>query len=279
MAKVHLDKIETLSMNERWGVIVAMERQATVTGLTGTTWETLYDVLDEAGVPTKGSYLDNDRGSHLIVTDRNVRMVDQDKALVDIVYGKFNDRGQRLFWDPTEVSVRNMSGKMTASVVQKETNLYRPDGTGEQTEITVEHTYPSDDPDYANRTITQSGVITVMMPGRTMTVQGLKNLLSPWVLAENLIGSVNKKTWLGQPPHTWMCTEVMWEFRDEGNYFMEFQFQHDPDTWNPTVVFIDDRTGRPPEGLVEGTGYKNIRYHREVDFVQKLGFKIIGPAQ
>jgi len=277
--KAYIDHIETLEMNEEWGVITGCVRQATVMGLTGTDWSVMYDVLDDAGIPPKGSYLDNDRGSHLHLVTRNVKMIDKDKAHVTLTYGPFNDRGQRLFYDFTTILGRNISGKMQASVAQKATNLFREAGTGTEELIVLEHTYPTDDPDYSDRTISQTGQVDVYIPQRTFTIEGVKETNAPWNVAENLIGAVNKNSWLGQPMHTWMCTEVSWEFRDEGNYFMSFAFQHDPDTWNPTAVFIDDRTGRPPDDLIEGLGYKYIRYHREKNFVKELGFYVIGPAQ
>jgi hypothetical protein len=166
-------------------------------------------------------------------------------------------------------------------VAQKTTNLYREGGTGEERLIQLSHTYLEDDPDYAGRTIWQNGEVNVHIPQRTFTIEGMVENNAPWDIAEALIGSVNWSTWMGQGEHTWMCTDVTWEYRDKkegtGYYFMTYTFQHDPDTWNPTAVFIDDRTGRPPEGLVEGSGYKYIRYHREVDFVRELGFLCIGP--
>lgn len=283
--QVYIDKIETLNMQEKWGVIVGCTRKAFVKGLLGTNFSVMYDVLDDAGLPIKGSYLDSDRCNHLHLIDRNIVMTDVDSAEVTLVYGPFNDAGQGLYYDWATITSRNISGKMQATVSQKKTNLYRAGGAGAEEFIELEHTYPetgdseTDDPDYAGQTKTQRGEVDVYIPQRRFIIEGVKNTSHPWDIAENLVGCVNSKTWLGQPEHTWMCTEVSWEYRDDGYYFMTFTFEHNEDTWNPTAVFIDDRTGRPPEGLVEDAGYKYIRYHREKNFVSELGFYVIGPAQ
>lgn len=280
MATVKIDIIETLEMKEQWGVLVGVKRQAKVIGLTGTTWETMYDALEAAGLPKYGEYLDDDRGAELALTDREVQMIDRDKAVVDLTYKHFNDAGQNLFpQNLDEMEDRSVAGKMTASVVQKETNLYREGGSGPETLIKVTHTYPDTDADYGGKTITQTGKVQVFIPQRTFTVRGIKSTAAPWNMAEALVGAVNNAIWLGKPKHTWMCTEVTWDYRMRGQFFMEFQFQHNPDTWNPTAIFIDDRTGRPPEGVVPGLGYKYIRYHTEVNFPSKLGFFCIGPGQ
>jgi len=286
--KVYIDTIETLAMKEKYGVVVAMTRRAVVTGLTGTSWDKMYAALDAAGLPGKGTFLEynNIRSNHLILTDRDVQMVDKDKAEVILEYGLFNDRGQPLQYDGT-VSLpgvdittgQTIAGKMTTSVSQRTTNLFREAGVGEETLISVSHTYPEDDTDFGGRTIQQTGEVEVAIPQRTFTVDGVKQILAPWAMAEALVGAVNDRVWLGQAAHTWMCTEVSWEARAYKNYFMSFTFQHNPDTWNPTAVFIDERTEKPPPGLVAGTGYKYIRYHREVNFVRELGFYVVGPTQ
>lgn len=279
MAQVKIDHIETLQMREKWGTIVSVRRMAIVVGLSGVDWSVMYDVLDQAGLPKYGDYLDSDRGSHLALTDRDVRMVDKDKAEVDLTYGHFNDRGQRLFYEHGTVIDRNIAGRMQASVVQKRTNLYREGGVGAEQLITVQHTYPASDPDYGGQTLTQTGEVDVSLPQKTFMVEGIKETYQPWNISDALVSGVNDSIWLGKPAHTWMCTEATWEYRDQGKYFMTFTFQNDADTWNPTAVFIDDRTDRPPEGLVEGVGYKYIRYHKEVNFVRELGFFVIGPSQ
>ena len=82
--KVFIDKIETLEMREKWGVVENVVRRALVKGLSGTDFKVMYSALEAAGIPKKGQYLDDDKGVNLYVTDRNVRMIDKDCAEVTI---------------------------------------------------------------------------------------------------------------------------------------------------------------------------------------------------
>lgn len=280
MPTVKIDEITTLEMKEKWGVVTEVKRLAIVTGLSGTSWATMYQALTAAGIPIRNSFLEG--ASHLHLVDRNVKMIDKDKAHVELVYGMYNDRGQLLEWfgefGNGQWGQNAVAGKMAVSVEQKKTNLYREGGWGEEQLIYLEHTYESSDPDYGGQTKKQTGEIDVYLPQRNFTIEGAKYTGSPWRIANDLIGCVNQFFWMGQAPYTWMCTEVTWEHREQPAFFMTFNFQHNPDTWNPTAVFIDDRDNKPPRGLVPGVGYKYIRYHREVDFNAALGFAIIGSS-
>ena len=76
-----------------------------------------------------------------------------------------------------------------------------------------------------------------------------------------------------------MSTSVLWKVQKiDGveKYRYQIEFQFNKDTWNPTAVFIDDRTQKPPPNLVEGIGYKTIEWHEAVDFAAILGYPIIG---
>ena len=90
MAEVaHLDSLTTLNMQEKWGVIVGCTRRAVVTGLPDETdFSVMYHVLDNAGVPQEGTYLDGDRTNHLILIDRNVNMLGKNSAEVILVVQK-----------------------------------------------------------------------------------------------------------------------------------------------------------------------------------------------
>lgn len=265
----HIDTIEVLTMQERAGAIVGLTREAIVTGLTGVPLEKLYAALDAAGVPVYGTVLDAGRGKRVFVTDRNVKMLDRDTASVTITYE--SKESKRSTENGTSVV-----GKMTASVAQVDTNLYRENGRGEQLPVALEHTYPDDDPDFAGQTIKQAGQMKVFVPQRTFTCDGVRATLTPWTIVDTMIGCVNRAAWMGGGPREWMCTEVTWEVQGYMKYLMAFTFQHNEDTWDPTVTFIDSRTNRPPKDLMAGKGYKTVPYHRPIDFSQHIGFRVAG---
>ncbi len=57
---------------------------------------------------------------------------------------------------------------------------------------------------------------------------------------------------------------------------MTFEFQLNPDGWDPTVIFIDDRTGKPPPDLVPNVGYKTVTKMPACDFESVIGVDIQG---
>lgn len=286
-----IDRFDTLEMVERFGNIATVTRKAIVTGLEGVDFSVMYDALEAAGIPEANAKLDNTGSSAgLRVRERSVKMVDKGTAEVLIRYGLLNDEGQSFSAGGFESAVFNvpaLSGRMSCSVQQTTTNLYEDpdDDDGIKRTIILQHTWPLSDPDYPGKTVQQSGEIQVFVPQKTYVVEGYAHYYSPNTIADSVIGCVNDRKWLSGDENTWMCTEVTWKYAGSKTgdpvgasdyYHMSFQFQHNPDTWNPTAVFIDERTGRPPENLVAGEGYQYIRYHKAVNFIQKLGFLLIG---
>ncbi len=134
-------------------------------------------------------------------------------------------------------------------------------------QIVVGHKYPPEDKELGNQTVYQTGEITVMEPHRNYKVSGEVFTAFPWNLANNIIGRVNKFPWMNGQVEEWMCTEACWEaVFVRRKYRMSFEFQHNPDTWQPTAVFVDRRTGKPPAELVPGFGYVQVPYHEKLDF-------------
>lgn len=264
------DRIEDLVMEERFGALVKLVRRFIVVGLSGyTDYSVLLDAINATGIPQWNEGLDG--GTNLISTQRSVRMIDKDKAYVDVTYEHYHNEGQD--FDSPPVGVQ--TGELRVNIQQVDTNK---DENGDMIELS--HTYPEDDKDYGGQTKTQVGKIQVFSPQRTQTYRGSKQTQTPWLIANQIVGCLNSTPWSGGEVRTWMCTGATWQLLDatEGanRYFMSFEFQHNPDGWDPTAVFIDDRTNQPPKGLVEGTGYKTIPYQGEVDFEDIIGTVLQG---
>lgn len=270
----YIDRVDDLAIREEGGVIQSVTRKALVSGLSSSNWEILTDALDEAGIPSANSYLDKSNYPHLQLVRRDARVIDVDKAEVILVYekdtGPTQDLGS-LGYSGTPELQRPVAGKMSASIEQKTTNK---DANGDL--ITVSHTWDISDPDYPTETDTQTGEIDIFVPQKTLTIDGFRTTIEPWVFAERLVGKLNNGTFYGGPSRTWMCTEVGFEKESNDVYIMSFQFQHNPDGWDATALFIDPRTGNPPPDIVEGVGYKTIRYQEMVNFERELGFYIEG---
>ena len=135
-----------------------------------------------------------------------------------------------------------------------------------------------DDPDDPGGTPPpQGGEVHFFQAQRILKVRGIKSTNRPWLIANAIVGAVNRSSWQGEGPREWMCTNISWTLLDRWvspRYWLLYEFQHNEDTWDPTAVFIDSRTGRPATELVAGTGYKTIQFARGVDFEAIVGTRI-----
>lgn len=281
--KAKITTLKLLSARERNGVIVQMRMQAIVVDLEDTDYKMLSTALTTAGVPEAGSFLD-DKFQSLILVERNPAINENDSgsATVELVYETVlpSDNQDLDAGDSHGI----VYGKMSASIHQKTTNLLYPDGdrTKPRETIQVGHTYPIDDPRFKGIYKEQGGVITIHQPQKNFKFGGWKNTSSPWLVASALIGKVNSDIWMGEGARQWMIISVTWELMgtqtldDSPRYKMTFEVQHNPDTWDSDVVFIDERNHKPPIGLkqeginqaVAGKefGIRTIKYQKSISY-------------
>lgn len=264
MPIVKIDRIDTLRATERNGVIRNLTRRARVINLTSTDYTVLWTSLAQAGIPASGSRLTGTGFEELILVERSPAIVDEATVDVDLGYEHVLDGNQDLIDPSGQRGI--IYGKTRCSIQQTTTNFYRANGVGPQQQVIVAHRFPEDDPDYPDETVEQGGEITVFLAQRNLQFEGFIDTRAPWALANALIASINSGSWCNQGPHEWMCTEVQWQRWKEGRYKFSFEFQHNSDTWNPTAVFVDQRTGKPPPNLVANVGYQTIPYHKLVNY-------------
>lgn len=279
-----IDRIDNLSCQERYGVIVHVERMVHVSGLdTEVDYSIMMTALDLAAIPKYNTKLTE--APTCVLTERTVTVVDKDKVDVKLVYEHYANEGQNLDSPPGGAFV----GEVRCNIQQVASNK---DVDGNM--IVVEHTYPDGttafldadgatipaDDAYPGETKKQTGEVQVYVPQKTLNYQGVKLTQSPWLVATGVVGKVNDSSWIEGEARQWMCTACTWKLCDDSpsanRYFFTFEFQHNPDTWDPTVVFIDDRTSRPPAHLVAGKGYKTIEWHDAVNFDTVIGTSLQG---
>lgn len=276
-----------LQARERNGVIVGMRLEAVVIDLNIDDPSVLSTALDEATVPKYGDSLPAGwplSYSSLILVERNVKIHDKDKstAVIELVYET-----------PTTSDAQNLDdgdaygivyGRMSASVHEVSTNMYYPNGNrrAPRRAIVVGHKYPTNDPHKAGKYESQGGTIRVMQPQLNYKFAGILTTNQPWSWAKSVVGKVNETLWAGELPREWMCMSASWVivgYNAETNtnrYKFTVEMQHNPDTWDPTAVFIDERTHRPPVGLIEEgqalpagqlePGIKTIPYQDSAEF-------------
>lgn len=289
MALPFIDKVEDLKCSESNGVIRSLTRKVRV--IFDKNEMTLQlrnqnilvaalNVLDGQGMLV-GSRLGDirkreDRFAPLTLVNRDAAVAEGDPCVVDVTcrYDHVMEGSSQALYNPANGLI---FGKGRTSIVEKTTNFFYPygirdpkDPDKDKTQIVVAHTYDAyetgiaaspHNPDYP-RTIVQGGEISIPYPQSNYVVQGIFPTARPARIALLIVATVNQVEWLGMPPVTWICSEAQWEVNDPSdkvlglgklpNYKFSFEFQYNVDTWDPAVVFIDSRTGRPPHNVRTG---------------------------
>jgi hypothetical protein len=286
MPTAYIDRVDTLEMVERHGTVRSLTRKALIgfgrADLIPADFSVLtaaLDALPAALTPFRN--LSNDPTlfpettySALVLTERSPKLHQNDPAWVEVTlkYEHILDGpNQQLYKPRTGI----LFGKGKCSVVEKTTNFYVPRGVKRNKKnrvmIEVAHTYKSQDSgivaftaNLPNKelfpmTVLQGGEVNVPFPQANFKLQGTMNTDNPWFIGRKFIARINSVRWLGMDVHTWLCSEVTWDALDTVGlggdtpaYHFEFEFQYNEDTWDPTVVFLDQRTGRPPADVERG---------------------------
>lgn len=264
--KAHIDHETVLEAAERHGVVTRVVRLVRVVGLTDDDHQTLFSALTAAGVPSSGASLEG--ASNLTLVERNPKVVNKGTVDVTLVYE--HARNNQALHTP---HFGTLVYEIRASVSQVKSNT---DNGGSP--ISLSHTYPLTDPDYPGETKTQGGEIEFFQPQTLMTVRGILTTNYPWLLERHIIGAVNESDWSGRGPREWLCVGFSWKPLDgvSGKHEVSIEFQHNPDTWDPTAIFIDDRTGKPPPNLIANVGYRTIEKLRAVNFESVIGSRVQG---
>jgi hypothetical protein len=280
MPNVYIDHLDDLACEERLGVVRSLTRKARVQYLQGDTiptdYSTLWTALTQAGIPTPFSQLTSRGFEMLALVNRSVALVDKDKGWVDVIlkYEHVLDGPNQILIAPPGGTIY---GKLRCSTVQKPTNFYRPNGdlTQDRVQLLTSHAFPLSQPangivgdlDLGGLTIIQGGEINIPFPQANFHVEGVIYTDEPWAFAYPLIGTVNEGLFLGTDiRHTWMLTEIQYEIltsnpvpnignniNNQALYRFSFEWQYDSDTWDQTIVFNDQRTGKPPAGVLPAT--------------------------
>lgn len=92
--------------------------------------------------------------------------------------------------------------------------------------------------------------------------------------ARNFVGTLNNEPVFGDPVRTWLCTRIDGVSDDGGiTYNVTYEFQYNPETWDPVIVFTNPETGKPVANPVWGESIRRVRVYRLADFFE-LGLTI-----
>ena len=249
---VSTDTVKTIEVIEEWDEIVSLTRSVLVqipyADHTVHTWAVVEQALLQPTVPQYGS--SPTEYPTLVLVKRNAKLVPGTHNQVEIIL----EYGNRLSAGIDFV----IEGTSSLSQVTTQLDIY-----GDP--IALEHTYPADDPDpnYASKTFEQGGIVQVLDTVTTLSAKGVLGIADPPSFIGSWIKTLNGTYWYGGEVGEWLITNI--DFKpinvtdaNDPFYQFTFQFSYKRGGWNPDAVFTDARTGKPPSGLVEGTGYKTV---------------------
>lgn len=245
MATLISDLTTDVSIVEDRGAVIRLTRRMMVTDLSAGASVALQEALDVDGMPAENTIpagYDN-----LLLVKRTVRIIEGNpkKATVDLEYVAKADAG------------RNFKFSGSTSVRQITTSF---DTNGRL--LTVTHTYPQSDPDFAGRTDTQVAEVEIFAPQTTLIATNIVAADFPHHISAQWTGVLNSETWASGSRFTWMITRIDFSGHDEAvsppEWEFTYEFQYNRFTHLPVIFYIDQRTGRAPDGLVPGVGWKQL---------------------
>lgn len=133
--------------------------------------------------------------------------------------------------------------------------------TGDTTEIPSGH----------DLIVEQPGSVSMQLPFHTVTYTRTESS-SPGDKSKAYTGRINSDSVFGDPPHMWLCMKIGGSSRDNGKtYDVTYEFQRNPESWDPDAVFIDGETGQPVFGtkddlIAEGALIENLQVLRSAKF-------------
>ena len=274
MPTVVSDVIDGVRLREEGGVVVSIDRAFIVSGIPGVPGapeglpvdpvqqvmvppgglrsdEVLKLALDNNGVAQPG--FAHPVYDHLFVSSRTTKVLGPQTIMVTCTY---TQPGGGSF-DPPLGSLYTLTGG--SSVEQIET-AFEPGGT-----VQIEVTHGG---------VTQGGTITPFEGRAVLGFGSAFPSIAPWLLTTNWVNTVNGGPFFyapGAEKRTWLITDFNFELAERKSpsgipiYQFSLSMRHNPDTWDPGVVFINPETGKPPENI-DATGHKTIQWHSEMDF-------------
>lgn len=263
MPTAHVDIIEAASVREENGIPVEVQRLVIVSGLTPIDLEAEPPLNEPSlqfsiaaavsGVPDPGDAHPSPALSSLEVTRRDFRM--RGPTIVEILV-TYSDPDGDLQVEPPPGETYVTSGGSSLEQSEEITDI-----NGNPVEVSF-------------GTETQRGRIPILRPRSQVRLELLGNSDAPGAIGRFWTGAVNAGSFPGievaAPPATWLVESVDFQYVDSDDatprWRFSWIFRNNPDGFDPFVFFVDPDTGRPPPGLVVGTGIKRPQAYPRLDF-------------
>ena len=212
-----------------------------------------YQRLSQASLPTlpkAGDVLDATYFPNLFAETFDIRMRDQHTCELYVIYNRYNTTlnggdGKPLLWMPLQSTKQVTTQKDAAG-----------------SEIIVTH-----------RGRPQMGEVSVLESEPGIAIELVVTTFTPTAIVTTWTNAVNSADWHdpGDAGH-YLCRSVSHRplntsaAKPSRKYIFGFEFIYNTVPWQPDVFWRDPIEGRPPEGLVDGVGWKTIPWHRAIDF-------------
>jgi len=220
---VKLDQMEGASTRrtlEGWEA----QRTAYVSGLSGDYHQRMAQAISATGIPQLRQ--PHPAISSIFVTSIDAKPAGVDGAIVRIEYGTGSGKHLPSPGDPAMIEVG-------ATLSQTSTHQT---ASGDPLEVSL-----GDDSESPR----QIARVTKFIPQVTVRYSRLE-LSSPGSKARQYVGKINSEEVFGSDAGTWMCTAITGRSNDGGEtYEVTYDFQYNPEGWQPVVTYIDPTTGRP----------------------------------
>lgn len=232
----------TVTFNEDGGVLREVNATARVKDVNTTSLQAaIASALDTPFLPEAGDSITYG-GETVILESRSGTMTEPGHASIELTY-------------------RRQSGFDVSAGVRLLERIDQFDKEG--TQVTVEWKEGVPEP-------IQGGEFTALIPVATITYEWVEQVEKPGAYLKGWIGKTNSDNWEDGEAGTWMALDAAVQLVDETasprKWRFSMEFAHDPDGWNPQVIYIDERTGRPPKGLEADVGYKTVEKYEQRNF-------------
>lgn len=219
---------------------------AQVSGLTGNPAARLRRATQAPGIPRYGHV----HPDILFLPVTNIEAVFADKgtsdiAIITITFGFLPAGGAPTYFtnEPSETTVPQLE---ILTTVQPSTTEFEIGPAGDKRQIVLATHLPLEEGQEGPPALgkEQSGSVEFQQPMETVRYMR-REARSPQWKARLYVGTINQTGVFDDAPHYWMCTRLDGVSDDGGATFnVTYEFQRNPDTWDPVVIATDPETGQ-----------------------------------
>lgn len=249
MPTVHIDIVDRVRWTETDGTITSIMRGALVTGLPDGGGEAnVQAALNESGVPQPG--VEHDEIPGLFCKRRSPTPVARDPTSIMVLCEYLLPTA--LDNTPPDGDLFVASGSSSLLMVQSDV-----DRDGNQVVLS-----------WNDRQ--QTGQFQVGVPVQSLRLGHTVHVAEPELWQKLWVGKVNSQAFRTRGAGQWLCVGADFDLTERETtplgYSFTYEFVGNDEGHDPKVVYIDPTTRKPPPGIVDDVGRKEVPWYFDVDF-------------